>query len=613
MANSSIPTGGASGSPHAWGGAHNGSQPSMGGHGGHGPTDPAQAKRFAARLLNNEKAATYYAAAICGIIAIFTFLHWTRRLVSRSQLPAALSRPFVVISRRLRNLLVRPAPGFNSSGHGILVAVYVAINLSLMLTNVDKASPSAEASRFGWVLMTNLCFVVFLALKNTPLAYLTSYSYERLNCLHQIAGCTTFLLMVFHAATYTAFFCHIGKPEVLRENAQIAGILAGFMFLVMVAAALLLRRFAYETFYVMHLTAFCVAIVCIGFHRPEIRTRIPVVLCLTAAMFLTDRLIRVSRLLLNSTNNEATVYPLPNGGTRVLLSKKPRRAVPGKHVLMWIPRIRCFEMHPFTIIDTEAANGTTEFVVKSYNGFTRSLHAYATASPGAKLWAAAEGPYGTFPDPMEYDKIILIAGGSGASYTFGLVGNMLERMDAQSTKNIVFIWTAKTQETYLAPSAGPRPAGALTRTTTTTDMHHDSDKETVEEKEHAVEKEHVTRRNSLDDGNNGSNSAGAGSAGANVAADPEKATAAADAADAAAAISETNVSESQPLRHSFSPGRPDAATVIRNAVSSTARSQRVLVAACGPPALMKTVRSTTANCITSDGPSVELHCEQFSW
>jgi predicted ferric reductase len=299
--------------------------------------------------------------------------------------------------------------------------------------------------------MSNLCFVVFLALKNTPLAYLTSYSYERLNCLHQIAGCATFLLMVIHAASYTAFFFQIGKPEILRENAQIAGILAGFMFLVMVVAAIFLRRYAYEAFYVMHLTAFCVSIVCIGFHRPDIHTRIPIVLSLTAALFLTDRLIRISRLILNSTNNEATVYPLPNGGTRILLAKKPHRAVPGKHVLMWIPRIRAFEMHPFTIIDTEATNGTTEFVVKSYNGFTRKLHAYATANPGAKLWAAAEGPYGTFPDPMDYDKIILIAGGSGASYTFGLVGNMLERMDAQSAKNIVFIWTAKTQGKIFRP------------------------------------------------------------------------------------------------------------------------------------------------------------------
>ncbi len=95
----------------------------------------------------------------------------------------------------------------------------------------------------------------------------------------------------------------------------------------------------------------------------------------------------------------------------------------------------------------------------------------------------------------------------------------------------------------------------------------------------------------------------------------EKAVAAAAAAQQVRArASDANVSESQqPLRHSYSSGRPDAATVIQQAVSSTAPSQRVLVAACGPPALMTTVRDATAKCIRSDGPAVELHCEQFGW
>lgn len=39
-------------------------------------------------------------------------------------------------------------------------------------------------------------FAVFLALKNTPLAILTAYSYERLNSLHQIAGYTTLLYTI---------------------------------------------------------------------------------------------------------------------------------------------------------------------------------------------------------------------------------------------------------------------------------------------------------------------------------------------------------------------------------------------------------------------------------
>lgn len=60
-------------------------------------------------------------------------------------------------------------------------------------------------------------------------------------------------------------------------------------------------------------------------------------------------------------------------------------------------------------------------------------------------------------------------------------------------------------------------------------------------------------------------------------------------------------------------GRPDTATLIREAVRSTPQNQRVLVAACGPNGLMRVVRDTTASLISGDGPGLELHCEQFGW
>lgn len=60
-------------------------------------------------------------------------------------------------------------------------------------------------------------------------------------------------------------------------------------------------------------------------------------------------------------------------------------------------------------------------------------------------------------------------------------------------------------------------------------------------------------------------------------------------------------------------GRPDTATLIREAVRSTPTHQRVLIAACGPNGLMCVVRDTTAGLISGDGPGVELHCEQFGW
>lgn len=59
--------------------------------------------------------------------------------------------------------------------------------------------------------------------------------------------------------------------------------------------------------------------------------------------------------------------------------------------------------------------------------------------------------------------------------------------------------------------------------------------------------------------------------------------------------------------------RPDVGSIIRAAVDETDAQARVAVMGCGPNGLMNQVRNVTASCIRTDGPAVELHCEQFGW
>jgi predicted ferric reductase len=106
---------------------------------------------------------------------------------------------------------------------------------------------------------------------------------------------------------------------------------------------------------------------------------------------------------------------------------------------VWLPKIRLFESHPFTIV----ATSPTELIVSSYDGFTKALHNFATKNPGTAIRASLDGPYGTFPDPTDFDKVVLVAGGSGASFTFGLASNMLQRMHDNSDKQIDFIWAVR--------------------------------------------------------------------------------------------------------------------------------------------------------------------------
>lgn len=50
----------------------------------------------------------------------------------------------------MRNLLVRKVPGFTSSGHVLVVAAYVAINVAVTFTNVQMEPINIIAKRFGW-------------------------------------------------------------------------------------------------------------------------------------------------------------------------------------------------------------------------------------------------------------------------------------------------------------------------------------------------------------------------------------------------------------------------------------------------------------------------------
>jgi predicted ferric reductase len=120
--------------------------------------------------------------------------------------------------------------------------------------------------------------------------------------------------------------------------------------------------------------------------------------------------------------------------------------VPGTHCFLWVPRIRALESHPFTIVSVTPYS--LELVIAAYDGFTRGLHSYAINNPGVSLRASIDGPYGAVPDfARTADKVILVAGGSGASFTFGVALNIIHKLGDSRRISIEFIWTVKDQGT----------------------------------------------------------------------------------------------------------------------------------------------------------------------
>ncbi|OQO02145.1 hypothetical protein B0A48_11697 [Cryoendolithus antarcticus] len=83
-----------------------------------------------------------------------------------------------------------------------------------------------------------------------------------------------------------------------------------------------------------------------------------------------------------------------------------------------------------------------EFVVVARNGFTRKLYERACAEPGTRLRVAVEGPYGSVPSAKAFDRAVMFAGGSGATFAFALATEW-SRSATGADKRLEIVWSVR--------------------------------------------------------------------------------------------------------------------------------------------------------------------------
>lgn len=190
---------------------------------------------------------------------------------------------------------------------------------------------------------------------------------------------------------------------------------------------------------------FSVFILSILFHAPHMRAYVwPDV-----ELWGLDRLARLLRLVFLNNRWSASVSKpasdciierLSSDTVRLSL-RRPRNYLscwrPGQHFFIVAPGISKlpWEAHPFTaasIPSSKSTNGAPNndmeisFIIRGRDGFTGNLLRYALEHesmahvpvPGKFL---VDGPYGQPPDLGIFDTAILVAGGSGVSYTLAML------------------------------------------------------------------------------------------------------------------------------------------------------------------------------------------------
>ncbi|KAI1614880.1 ferric reductase NAD binding domain-containing protein [Exophiala viscosa] len=546
------------------------------------------------KQLKNEKALTIYAAFLCALILSVVATRWL--YTSRSKAPATLS------SRRLRlhrQALLRPASlltghsklqkrscwkWFGRPSHGlvVLVGIYLLSNVLLSSTILATYRVNHFASRFGWMGAANMALCVFFGLKNTPLALVTAVSRTQLNIFHRIVGYTTTFLVLLHAIFYTIHFGRQGRGATLCEAGNREGLGSGVAMFILLMGVF--RHQQYQTFYVSHTSGFIAAVILTGLHRPDWAKKLPVVMLFIACMWSLDRGVRAARMCYNLVNNHAAFYPLPGGGTRLLL-RKPyvEVALPGSHCFLWTPRLQLYQAHPFTIV----SNGPSglELVIKSVCEF-------AIQHPGCATWVSVDGPYGTLPDTAIYDKLVLIAGGSGAAFTFGLLNRMLNHSGRITFQSIDFVWAVKSTEHLSWFSEHlhnlERAGSSMKVRLYITSEESSTSPENASYLNSGLED--IQRLLPVDD-------------------------AFADEDMLKTGIMHPLLSgkAQKGLEHIINVkyGKMSTERVICEAMQGVEGHHRVLVVACGPTSLLDAVRDSVDHCEDKSGYSIDVHCEDF--
>jgi hypothetical protein len=314
--------------------------------------------------------------------------------------------------------------------------------------------------RFGQVGASQLPVHYLLAMRApySPVQWLTRYSHEQLKAAHQVLGRIVFFLFLLHAAFYLNFFVLSGfLAKRIKDWDVIWGLISIILFSAISTTALaFIRRRSYRVFYISHIAIANFIILPMWLHVSHIRIFVYQVI-LVEALHLVFRALRLKLYqgtirLLPGTNMIQIRIPLPakssalswRPGQHVYLSRPWGKATAPTFYQQWLMTNKT---NPFTVASIPSKDKELLLVARTLNGNTKYLAELARllAQGGSGLPMlptaggdipilpiALEGPYGAstrLPDLSDYDKVLLVAGGVGATFIMPVYRSILDLHD----------------------------------------------------------------------------------------------------------------------------------------------------------------------------------------
>ncbi|EAW12185.1 putative metalloreductase Fre8 [Aspergillus clavatus NRRL 1] len=472
------------------------------------------------------------------------------------------------------------APGWGIRVHWVVGSIWVmwALFLCVHRTGQDYVHLT---KRFGIIPVAQLPTHFMLAVKSpfNPLTLIFNTSHEELLPWHRISGRLIFTCLLLHVSLYLNYFI---QSEILWERLTstriILGVVAFTLLLALISTSLdIVRHRSYRVFTITHSVAATVIPFFLFFHARPMRWYIIETLFISAFSRITQ---------LDTITAHATVSHIPRTSLvqvqiPIPTSKIQRfRAAPGQHVFLSIhPQtvqkiqsslaMSLFMRNPFSVADVSENNEIT-LVARVQDGFTsRALDALAASAEKPSLLTLF-GPLGCarrFPNlAVEYDRVLLVAGGVGATFVLPIYRQLRGQFEAEGKgpDRVSFVWSMK----------------AIDEAAWVMDL---GDGQSLAHDENI--KLHLTRSYQMQ-------------------------------ATEPSTDDSIEMQELQPLRRpgwkSMQPGRPDFGKIVDDLFRGREPDERVAILFCGPAGMGRELRAHVGAWV-SKGRIVWWHAETFGW
>ncbi|KAH8684246.1 ferric reductase [Tricladium varicosporioides] len=384
---------------------------------------------------------------MCAIIGSFMVAHYSGRLLALLKKDNPLRgnnswQKVVGTVRYLSNKTFRvQALGWYSSSMGAILLGLAGVMYFFSLTLGPKpyywpntktlsygGSPPI-ATRTGWMSLALMPFLMMVSSKTNWITLLTGISHEKLQVFHRWISWTMFILALIH--TFPFIIVHIQKGDMMMQWQMSVVYWTGVAALIpqawlnIMSIGPIRNRF-YESFKAGHYIAIVLFLFFLFIHC-DFRLTSWDYFIATLALYLPTLIYSWARTATHTNPpHRAHLSILPDQTLHISIPT-PMSWAPGQHVFLRFRGvgIHTLATHPFTICSLPSSQ-QMEFFIKIRGGITSRLAKLAENS--ASVPVSIDGPYGSAV-VAEYlngcEKVLLVAGGSGAGYLLPFVESLL--------------------------------------------------------------------------------------------------------------------------------------------------------------------------------------------